>query len=265
MITNNFFSLKRFFQILKTEVLPAYKAVLITFAAVGGLLLVINVSSVGSWDRWNIHLVFYPLALFLTGILITSFTFKDMHSKQRGYAYLTMPGSQFEKYVSKLVLTSIGMVLATLVMYFAVSALSSGITRLAFGMNHRIFNPFDPLIWKLIGQYIIVHSVFFLGAVFFRRLSFLKTILSLTVLSAGINILVGIVYGLMVLFIFLTHRNQGTVWTFSWLDGFNMTSTVDAIRNFKVLFKFLVIFYSFILPPYLWVTGYFKFREKEAR
>lgn len=266
MNLENSFNTKRFFNIVKTEVLPAYKAALITFAAVGGLLFVINVSSVGSWDRWNMHLIFYPITLFLTGLLTTSFTFKDMHSKQRSHAYLTLPGSRFEKYAAKLILTGIGMVVATMALYFVVSVVSAAVTRLIFGMNHRIFNPFEPLIWKLVAQYIIVHSVFFLGAVFFRKLSFLKTILSLTVFGFGLNILVALVYGAMVLFMFLTHRaDGGSIWSFTWMSNWSMSAGLEQIKKFEVLYRVLVMFYYFVLPPFLWVTGYFRYAEKEAR
>lgn len=266
MNLDNSFNPKRFFNIVKTEVLPAYKSALITFAAVGGLLLIINVSSVGSWDRWNMHMVFYPITMFLVGLLTTSFTFKDMHSKTRGYAYLTLPGSSFEKYTAKLLLTGIGMVIATMVMYFVVSAVSAGLTRLIFGMNHRIFNPFEVFYWKLVAQYIIAHSVFFLGAVFFKKLSFLKTILSLTVFSFGLNILIGIIYGIMFLFTLLSHRGDGgSLWNFTWLTNWSMFDGLAEIRKYEVLFRILLMFYYFVLPPFLWVTGYFRYTEKEAR
>lgn len=266
MNTRNSFNLKRFGLILRTETIPAYKAALITFAAVGGLMFIINIASVSSWDKWNMHLVFYPLVLFLTGLLTTSYTFRDMHSKSLGYAYLTLPGSRLEKYAAKFLLTSVGMIVGTMVLYFIVSLVSAGVTKLAFGVNHGLFNPFEPLIWKLIPHYVIAHSLFFLGAVVFKKLSFLKTVLALTVFGIGLNVLIVVVYGLMALFMYLGFRKgSGTAWSFGWIADWSITGTLENVKRFEVLYRVLVIFYYFILPPYLWVTGYFRFAEKEAR
>ncbi len=170
---------KRFANLLKNELFSNYKTILIGTGAVFGLLLIINVASVSSNAYWMFHQVFYPLTLFIGGFFLTAMIFHDLHDKERGYGYLTLPASLFEKFISRLLLTTVGYVIGSLFLYWLFSVVAAGITGLFFKISHPVFNPFSSFIWYMIRIYIVTQSVIFFGALFFRKHNLIKTILSI--------------------------------------------------------------------------------------
>jgi len=113
-------------------------------------------------------------SLFLVGCVLTSMAFKEVHNSDESYGWLTVPGSQLEKYVGRLFLTSIGFVLIAAVFYGLFVMLLMGFTKLLFGNMAIAFNPFDGIMLDYIGYYLILHSLFIVGSVVFKELVFFK-------------------------------------------------------------------------------------------
>ena len=247
--------------LMRNEIALNTKTIATVIGAIFGLLLLINVASVGSSGRWDFHLVFFPLVLLIGGHVITSMSFRELHDKQKGYTFLTLPASQGEKYLSKLLITSIGYTVATVLIYLVFSLLAAGITELFFNRSHGIFNPFHHLMWRTIGIYIATHSVTFFSAVFFKRLHLLNEILWLNILGIGL----GIIAVLLTKLVF-----------WSWFPGFFVSMNFDHINIvdpakqtafmsfFQGLLRFTEILFYYIAPVFFWITGYFRLRETEV-
>ncbi len=261
MNNNRILSLDRFSKVIRNEFALNTRSLFITVGAIAGLLLLINIASVRTSNTWDFHVIWYPLVLMIGGHVITSLSFKEMHDREKGYTYITLPASQIEKYLSKLIITSIGYVVISLAGYFLFSLLSTGVTELFFGMSHGLFIPFNPIVWQFIGLYIATHAVTFFGAVFFKKLHLLNTILWLTIIGIGLGF---IALGIAKL----------VFW--GWFPGFAIEINDDMIKfatgaqrmelqNFfdNLLATVKVLFY-FIFPAFFWTTGYFRLRETEV-
>ena len=103
----------------------------------------------------NFHPTAYVLLLFIGGFWTSSLAFKDLHDKQKNYIFLTLPCSNFEKFFSKLVLTSICYVLATLLGFYLLSWLVVAIDVLLFRHGQAVFNLLRDDILFYIRDYII--------------------------------------------------------------------------------------------------------------
>ena len=265
MKDNALLSEKRLWLLLKNDVAVNVRTSIIAVSAVFGLLLLINVASVASWDKWNIHEVFFPLTLLIGGHVFASLAFRDMFHKQKSYVYLTLPASQFEKYIIKLLLTTAGFTVATLALYYLYSLLAAGLTTLFFGVAHPVFQPFSPLIWQIIPLFLVSQSVSFFGAVYFKKLHLLKTILVITIFS----IVAGIVIALLTRLVFWEYfTGFFTPRTGSLSMNFDITYS-DEYPGFKRFLDGFILFakitFYAIMPAFFWIIGFIRFRETEVQ
>jgi len=255
--TDNVFNIRRFWLLLKNDILSNYRSFLISVGAVFGVLLLINVSSVGSADEWNFHEVFFPLTLFIGGFIATSRAFNDLHHKQKSYAYVTLPASRFEKLLSKLLVTTIGYTLATAMLYYLFSVIAIVVTLPFFSMHHAAFNPFDPLILKIVAIYLITQSVFLFGALYFKSYNFIKTILTLY----GINILLAL-FSLLVARICFGNLFAHPPMDFMAFESLRFQAFLAKSGDI-LLIVVKVIFWG-LMAPFFWILSYLRLSETEV-
>lgn len=163
---------------------------LIGFGAVTGFILAIWLfplllasDPVHQYSFENLQgtaLFFYVLG----GLLLTSNLFSELHTPSSAFQFLTLPATTFEKLfaawlISSLLYTIIVMTGLIGLSFFveSVSAMFAGA-----GINYTLFNPFSADALNSIGTYFVFHSLFMLGAVYFRKNNFLKTIFTLILL-----------------------------------------------------------------------------------
>ena len=252
---NRYLKPARLWYLARNEIYLNYKTILISFGAIFGLLLIINVSSVTSYAEWNFNHVFFPISLMVGGLITVSLAFSPLYDKRRGMSYLTLPASSLEKYLSRFLITSIGYLIAGTVIYILLSLLSAWITTSAFKMSHPIFNPFSRNSLFFMRLYIVCHSVMFFGAIYFRKNNLLKTLLSLFLLSLAISAVVAVYYR----FVFHNHFVG---------FGLKMVNNLEEVEPTQDFIKFItgsssVILY-WIMAPFFWITGYLRFKETEV-
>jgi len=253
------FNFNRFWHLIKNDVVTNYRTLLTAAGAALGILLFINFISMLSTREPAVSLVFYPLILFIGGYLITSLSFSDLHHPQRSYVYLTLPASNLEKFLSKLVLTTVGYVLGTLILYFLFSVLMSIVNLIIFQQSHPLFNPFDRIIWITIGVYLITQSIFLLGAVYYKKHAFIKTNLFLFLLQLTVSIFI-------VFLVKIVFWNYIQGWSFSPEDIILSSPAVEQqLENFFWGFaQFMKFIFYWVLAPVLWLISYFRLKETEA-
>lgn len=192
------FNLTRFGLLLKSDLFSNYRTILIFTASVASMLFLYSLIFSGGAMAGNFHPRIYLLLLFIGGFWTSSLAFKDLHDKQKNYVVLTLPCSNFEKFLSKLILTSVGYVCAITVGFYLLSLLVAGLDALLLHVGQSTFNPFRNGILYYIRDYLILQSVFLLGSIYFRKHSISKTILFLSCLA-----IVLVLFSLIVSVLFL--------------------------------------------------------------
>lgn len=212
----------------------------------------------------EMHTVLYPMILIWVGMFLVSMSFKDMNEDSERQNYLSLPASHLEKYTSRFILTGIVLPLFISIVYciyaffydsVVLMALDDGIKRFSFFTN--IFSGYTPTSFDFLKFYLPLHSVFFLGAITFRKLNFFKTLFS------GISIIFMFV-GMVYFFGKLLLPELYTGWAV--LEGNIKVEPNEWMRVFfddwgkDIFYGILMI----IIPIVLWIVGYFKLTEKEA-
>lgn len=276
-----FFNPRRFGQLLLRDAANGYLGWLIAAAAVAGMVIVLSALTAlgisrGGNIRFNgassFHVGFYIQLLFLGGFISTSFAFREVHQNGAGILYMTLPASQFEKLASKLLVTSVGYALGSLVFYAATAAVSEGINHLIFGRGHGFFNPFDPMILRAAGMYLLAQSVFFLGSIWFRKLAFVRTVLWLSVFAIGVVVVTVVAARIILAGHFVPSTVQAGAariggWSLNWSNDLLMgrfgpgSPAHSGLMIFKTIAEVLLVG---ALAPVCWLAAYFKLRETEV-
>jgi|GEM_PF-633318 len=186
----NAFSISRFFHLCKRSFVLNQRQWLMGLLASTGILLVIWVvptlffaSETGEIRIENFH----PATLFifmLWGLLLTSDIFQELQTPSTAFQSLTLPATSTEKFLSAWFLTMPVFLLVTISAIFLMSLLSSFIIMMIEGtsIGFNIYNPFDETTGKYALNYLFLNSLFLLGAIYFRKNNFLKTIVAFIVL-----------------------------------------------------------------------------------
>jgi len=239
----------------------ASAGVMFVISALNMLFQVLNGSDPGT--NSNFHMVFYIIFLFPGGYLLTSSMFKDLHDKSKNIYWLTMPGSTFEKMLSRLLISSLLYVILLTLVYPVFAALSELLNLLIFNIRHDFFNPFNGDVMRLIPYYFVTQSIFFAGAAFFRKHPFAKTILSL----AGLQMVISILAVILLRVFFGSYFTSLQNFNFSEIDIMNFTgNSMDSVnRTMDFLLTSAKVVFWGILSPFFYILSYFKLSEKEVR
>jgi hypothetical protein len=259
MQLTSYFQPNRFGHLLKKDLLFDQKR---TWLVAGAAFIVLFVTILfwaydGDNDAVTFANEFFPALLFGGGIFYTSLAFKELDEQNTGMLYLSLPASNFEKFFSKFLITTIGFVLFLIVSWWLFTAISGSIIKGFFDMEVYSFTPFDSENWLLIKVFFIVQSLFFLGAITFKKYTAVKTIASGFIASF-------LVIGVVLLIIRIVF--------YDYFDGFRPIGPQDAnlrpsmwlqdfaMYSLKGFGKFML---WIVLPIFFWTVSYFKLTEKE--
>lgn len=254
----NHFSPKRFYLLMRNTIFINATKILIVTGVAGTLVILVSGLSAFRHTGDQLHIGLYLFFLFVSGILVSSNAFGSLREDISAGAWLTLPASIFEKFASRLFLTSIGYVFATALIYFVISVLSEGLNQILFAYSHPLFNPFESKVWILMTVYIVLQSVFLTGSIFFRRFAFIKTLLFLSILCLAlvlffflaIKIILGGQFGT------LSENGVRIVW--------NMLTSDWLVQVKDRLVQIVGTLFWGILAPFCWIVSYFRLREFEA-
>ena len=177
---NQLFSFHRFVLLLKTQAVSSYRSVA-TYSAALALIVAVNaLLSPGSGGQFYVSA--FGLMLYVLGAFLSSRAFSELHDKSRNSAYLLLPASSLEKTLSSLFFVTVGFVAYLLIFTTAVSIVTEILGRWLLGRGGDFFNPFDPVVWKMMPGYLFLQSFYFLGGAWFRSRPFPKTTLAIGIL-----------------------------------------------------------------------------------
>lgn len=239
--------------LIKRQVLSNTNVILIAFFAVTGLLLVITslVTYFSPQELPDLVGLYYSI-MFLGGLIYTSNMFSELHDPEKSYRFLTLPVSNLERLVSSWVLSAIIFPFVALFAMILVVLLSNLIIN--FSVDPASFSGIlSHTTFLITGIYIVTQSVFFLGAVYFRNHNFMKTLLSLFLISFVISIYTSLA-GVIIF----------RPWEFaSNMHNGNLDSHMEIFFEQKFPDIMNILFW-YIMTPFFLVVSYFSLKERQV-
>jgi len=258
MKTNRTFNFKRFFLLLRNDLLRNYRTLPIAAGAVAAIYFISTIPAIffssGSTTQ-DFHIGFYPMFLFIGGFLLSSAAFSEIHQTQKNVAFFMLPASTVEKYASKLLLTSPGYAAASLALYYLLSLLTAGIAAIFTDWSFPIFNPFTHKVLTDIAVYLVTQSLFLFGGLYFKKHPFMKTLFA----QFGIAVVLG-VFVMLVLRIVYHDFFHGT----HFFNNYIFNDVVAFERLVPTLSTIIKYLFWIGFAPYFWILGYLRLREAEV-
>jgi hypothetical protein len=188
-------SLRRLGLLLRNDVVAGYRTFLVVSATVA-LLAILGPAGLAYADRVQVGFYrgFFIAVLMIWGTIATSLSFRDLHGRATNIAFLMLPATALEKTLSRLLLNTVLLIVYLLLFTSLLSLVGEALELGGAARSNQWFSPLDRLAWTVIPHYLVLQAVFFLGATWFRKLHYVKTLLSVAVLGAllsGITFVVG--------------------------------------------------------------------------
>jgi hypothetical protein len=251
------FAPRRLGLLLRNDIVGGYRTFLIQSAAIA--LFIVWANAMNAYfnavppDRF----FWFSAVLLVWGAAVASRAFSELHDRTKNESFLLLPASALEKTLARLLLIMVGFFVYVLVFATAVSLLSEMLNLLAFGERNEFFQPFDRRILLLVGHFIVLQSLFFLGAAWFRKAHFWKTALSIILISFAY-------FGLAALLGFLLFH--------SYVDSYGVRFDEGEIYGVYLARMPLIDFgadaakfaYYFVLPPFCWFVAWLRVRETQV-
>jgi len=239
----NRFSITRMLNFMRRQAALNFSSLMIAAGAVFGALLVISLL-VGYFGPQNITNLInvYLVAFFLCGLVFTARIFSELHIPQKSYAWLTLPVSTGEKFWASWLSSSPVFVLV----FFAACALIYFIACITGNSIDAFTQMFSKSVVKAIASFIVIQSIFFLGAVYFRNNNLMKTIFALFLIAMAFSVYSGVL-----------------TWLF-WNRHGNLDlsiSSKDMIGNTGRVISFA---FWFLLGPFMLLVSYFRLKERQV-
>lgn len=255
---DNLFNIHRFNRLFIKHTAEHYKTYLMALAVLLGVLLLGGSFMVYIIDQpieVNAQSVIFSGIYFLAGSIFTSTVFADFGDKKKAIASLTLPASNFEKFL-------VGWVWSYLV--FSIIFIGAFYLALYFFMHMRhwasyhdeVFNIFArPAIFLFI-PFSFVHSFTLFGAICFNKLHFIKTGF---VFFISVAVLVTI--NTFFLESILGRRVHPAV-PFSNVNFFQNHNDYDIsmVDRYDTAVYWLIMIVSVLL----WTAAYFRIKEKQV-
>lgn len=195
------FAFERFILVVKRFYFLNQKNWLIGILGITGLLFLFWFLPVMAFNMNPDHFSFSRLEGAVTffyvvgGFALTSRLFHEVHSPGSAFQLLTLPATNLEKFFAAWIISTVGYTIIAMLAIVFLSATIETISAFQLGTlsNFSLFNPFDPIILYTIEGYFYYQCIFFLGAIYFKKNNFLKTLLSAIIFVLSILFILGMV------------------------------------------------------------------------
>lgn len=269
MQPNNFFTLHRMQLYLQKHFTDHFRFYLISMLALFGLMTVGPLLLIYPHTPiYALHEVapFYYVGLFFGGMLFTSRFFNELGSKEKGVDFLMLPASQFEKFITIFLVSTVGFLLCYHISCFLsfkiINSAQTALLGKPIEMDYQFLH--DPVEKKYIYYiYFILQAAFLLGATYFHKYSFVKTVLSIFIFLFALWIVHCIIISLVFGF-------QGEFWKRS--IPFTMVAKQEGGPSSWHTTAYLIphwlqetylFIVRFVMAPVLWTIAYFRLKDQE--
>jgi hypothetical protein len=247
---NDTLSAHRLLLLIRDEIARRYRVHLIVSGVVALLAIVGPAGFIGAASiPVDFYRGFFLGVLFIWGTISTSLALTDLHDRNANGAFLLLPATALEKTLAPLIVNTVVLVVYLLVFTSVLSLVGELLEWLSLGPRNEWFSPFDRAVWSLIPHYLVVQGVFFLGAAWFRKAHYVKTLFAAAVIATvvvAVNVAVAWVLG-MGSGIFVVNEVDGTV-----------------IRPLGWLLSVAKLGYFVVLPPFCWFVAWLRVQETQV-
>ncbi|HSV89068.1 MAG TPA: hypothetical protein VLH61_10540 [Bacteroidales bacterium] len=249
----NKFSFYRIWLLIKRNATMNMKTWIIGIGALNGLVIIVSLlqpHDAGVTQQINEIAYAWLIYIFIGGYIITSKTYNELHTPASGQFFLTLPATNGEKLLAHWFLTSVLFLLVANIALFTGLFFSSMLAAIIYGSQIDLFNPFSTANIRLMGFYMVSQSPFLLGAIYFRKNNFLKTLLCVFAVVMLISIWTAF-----------------TVWLF--FDVTDFTMFIDTVNqgfdglNINLLPTAAKVIYWGVVTPFFLTVSYFALKERE--
>jgi len=245
--------------LIRNDFLNGLRRFLIAFLVIGIIAILNAIPSAGFgamqegfYDRWFVGM------MIIWGTIHASLQFNELGDKRLNEGYLLLPASTLEKTVARYLNSTVVFTTYLLVFMTLLPLLLEGINMVLFGRNNGLFNPFSGFTWRIIGIFMLIQPVFFLGGAWFRRNRWFKTVISIFIICA----LLGLI-GCLVFFILFSGDMggffQGNGFTIK--DGLNWQVNDELFAGIVIGLKVLCFA---IAPPFCLYLAWLRVQETQA-
>jgi len=239
------FSLRRLGLLLRNDFKHGYRSWLIVSAALALLAFLTAFFNFPTHDvTAGLYRGFFIATLFTWGLIATSFAFRDLHGRSTNASYLLLPATALEKTAARLLIETVLFVVYLLLFTTVLSLAIEGMTAAAFDARFDPFSPFDRTAWLVLPHYVAVQACFFLGAAWFRRAHYIKTVLALAAIVAALATVGTVIAAALFM--------GG-----SWIPNGNFVS-------FDWVVELAAVGYYFVLPLFCWFVAWLRVQEAEV-
>jgi hypothetical protein len=211
----------------------------------------------GAADLADFHPSLFLNVLLIGGLVVSSVAFSQMHEPTKGMHYVMLPGSTIEKYLARLLLTSVGWTVLAIVVYTASTLVAAAVAMPIFGETPGVFLPLGVDIWRGIAIYLVTQSIFLFGSIYFKKVAFLKTTLSLWLIA----FVLGLVYATAARIAFADAF-------VGFLEAEDFESVYQVNANLESLVDTLSvvgrILWWTVTPLFFWIVGVLRLKETEV-
>jgi hypothetical protein len=216
---------------------------IVAFSAIFGLVAK-NSHSMSAIEETN-H-VFFILAIISGMTYYSSRWFSDLQNTSKGFITMQLPATSFEKIIVPIVLTGplFGLLFWGLFQLMTNGNIIFWSSVLDKDFHTYWYNPKDFNIQLM--TFFGIHSFFTLGGVFFKKYQFVKTGVSLGVITTALILLTGLLHGILLSGANIT--NEPTAWQILNLDNISTA-------HYFIAYGFSILTY---------ITAWLTLKEKEV-
>jgi hypothetical protein len=275
MQVNNILSANRFGAYFKKHLVDNYRLYLLSLIVLTGILLLsllfillteVNINS------YSDLLPFYLIGLYAAGLIFTSKSFNELGNKPQGIDYLLLPASHLEKFLTTLLITTVGFLIVYHAAFFLAVKAGDSILFIRKGIHLRndLANS-KPDTW-IVNYYFwfIAQAILLMGTLYFDKYSLIKTIFFFFLFIAGMYLINAIFAQIFFHKYMRDWKHQFPFIGVNILLPDNMEAyTPEYSMNFVMLglpekvWRPLLFAGKYFIPTILWTVSYFKLRDKE--
>lgn len=253
---NQQLSIERLGLLLRADLMLRARNVLIVSATLAGLIVIHGTLTTAFGNpQTNIFPAWFYGSLFVWGAVAASYSFPELHNKSTNQAYLLLPASALEKTLSRLFIVTVLFWPFLSILLTLASWLNAGVSLILFGARVPVFSAAEYLSWPIFGHAVVVQSVYFLGAAWFRKAHFLKTALATTLITNAFFIITGII-------LWVLYRDMIAQFGPGGVDEGQIMSSNRVLLDLTM--DFAPALYFFVLPPFCWWVAWLRVRETQV-
>lgn len=244
------FSIKRIMLLIKKSMYESKKNTIRGFSILFGVFTIVYlISQINGAHSESIQISLYYIGLFVAGVFASGMAFANFRNKEKTMNYLSLPASNFEKFISELLISTIGFVVVYTLVFYLFNTTVMLVSKY-YGIDTYIVNVFETNNLKMFRMFFIMHSVLFAGAATFKKVPPLNTAFVLFI--TGIIILL---YVSLLGWILSKTVETSTNVNIQIDDGIIMSSNMMRIVRFA---------FFYLTAPVFWTVAFFKIKEKQV-